>query len=658
VTPGRRKLLLVSLVVLGAITALLLVVPLLLNQQRYRSLLADRVSRQLNRQVTAEGLRIRFLPRPGASILGVTIADRAPWSGTFIEAERLDVSLKLLPLLRGDLQVDQIRIERPRIRVAEGPDGWNIDDLVRPAERPLSAEQRRSQGTKPTKGQPIVPILLAGALRVSGGTLVVDRQSRGAGSTVLEIRDFNVDAGAPSPSTPVRIDVSGRLPGATSGSFELSCRARPEDADRLPLEAHLRIRDAAVPHLVSSLGLGAPSAGALGGTVDLEVLAAGDWPRLDFEANADLTRLAVALGDTPGRAPREKAWLRAKGHWDGEALDLREASLRWKEQAIDGRLHVATLTTPRIRFDLNAPRLDIEPLLAIASALNSNESLTHTARRGGDRAARPSDTRERTSQADGVELEGRVRSGAVHWRGVLLTAVETDLRYARGLLAIRRLRGGFYGGVLSGDAALVLRGRNPRTSIKARLQDVQVEPLLKALHEERWRLSGIMALDSSLELVGRPGPGALAKAIGQGDLIVTGGRVTGYPPLEKVTRTFDPILKEVGASARLNEFDRLTAHWTLNNGTLATRDLLLQRAGGTLSASGSMNVLTDTLDFDVRAKVARATLEAKVSGNRADPVVTVDVGRIERRIKTEVGRALKDEKGKAWEKMLRELLAR
>jgi AsmA protein len=651
-------LLLVSLAVLGAIAALLLVTPRLLDQERYRSLLADRVSRQLDRQVAAEGLRIRFLPSPGASILGVTIADRAPWSGTFIEAERLDVNLKLLPLLRGDFQVTRIRIDRPRIRVVQGPAGWNIDDLVGPAARPPSTEQRRGQGTKPAKGQPMLPILLAGAMSVRGGTLVVDRHSRGTGPTVLEIRDLNVDAGAPSPSTPIRIDVSGRLPGEASGSFELSCRARPEDADRLPLEAHLRIRDAAVPHLVSSLGLDAPSAGALSGTVDLEVRAAGDWPRLDVEADADLTRLAVALGDTGGKAPGEKMRLHAKGQWDGEALDLRETSLRWKEQAINGRLRVATLTTPRIRFDLDTPRLEIDPLLAIATDLNTDGSSTHAAWRGGDRRARSSDTRERTSRADGVELEGRVRSGAVHWRGVLLTAVETDLRYARGLLAIRRLRGGLYGGVLSGDAALALHGREPRTSIKAHLEGVQVEPLLKALHGERWRLSGIMALDSSLELVGRPGPGALANAVGQSDLVVTGGRVTGYPPLDKVTQTFDLILKEVGVSARLNEFDRLTAHWTLNNGVLTTRDLLLQRAGGTLSAAGSMNLVDRTLDFDVKAKVAKATLEARVSGTPADPVVTVDVGRIERRIKTEVGKALKDERGKAWGKMLRELLAR
>jgi AsmA protein len=648
----------VSLAVVGAIAALLLVAPRLLNQERYRSLLADRVGRQLNRRVAAEGLRIRLLPSPAASILGVTIADRVPWSGSFVEAERLDVSLQLLPLLRGDLQVGQIRIDRPRIRIRGGPHGWNIDDLIGPAARQPLAELRRGQGTKPARGQSMLPALLAGTLSIRGGTLVVDRQSRGAGSTVLEIRDLNLEAVAPSPSAPFRIDVGGRLPGEAAGSFELSCRARPDDADRLPLEGHLRIRDAALPHLLSSFGLDAPSAGAFGGTADLEIRAEGEWPRLTVEANADLSIPVVALGDTPGATRGERIRVQAKGQWDGEALDLRETTLRWKEQAITGRLHVATLTTPRIRFDLNAPRLEIEPLLAIAVDFAPDTGSTRAARRRGDAGARPRDARDRAGPADGIELDGRIRSDEVRWRGVLVTAVESDVRYAGGLLAIRRFRGGFYGGALSGDAALGLRGREPRTSIKARLEGVQVEPLLKALRDEPMSFSGTMALDSSLELTGRPGPGALARAVGHSDLVVTGGRVTGYPPLDKVTRTFDPILKEVGVSARLNEFDRLTAHWTLKNGILATRDLLLQRAGGTLSAAGSMSVLTDTLDFDVKVKVARATLEATVRGSPADPVVTVDVGRIERRIKTEVGRALKDERSKAWGKMLREMLAR
>jgi hypothetical protein len=190
------------------------------------------------------------------------------------------------------------------------------------------------------------------------------------------------------------------------------------------------------------------------------------------------------------------------------------------------------------------------------------------------------------------------------------------------------------------------------------MERVQTEPLLKALQEERWTLSGIMTLDSNLELFGEPGTGALARAVGHSDLVVTGGRLTGYPPLERVTRSFDPVLKGAGTSSALNEFDRLSAHWTLDKGTLRTRDLLLQRVGAKLLAAGSMNLQDQRLDFDVTARVARATLEAKVSGTTTDPVVTPQVGRIEQRIKTEVGRILKGGKGEALGKVLRELVPR
>jgi hypothetical protein len=182
--------------------------------------------------------------------------------------------------------------------------------------------------------------------------------------------------------------------------------------------------------------------------------------------------------------------------------------------------------------------------------------------------------------------------------------------------------------------------------------------LLKALHEEQWKLSGVMTLDSNLELLGAPGPGALTRAVGHSDLVVTGGRLTGYPPLERVTRTFDPILKGAGASTALNEFERLSAHWTLDRGTLRTTDLVLRREGARLLAAGSLNLQDQQLDFDVTAKVARATLEAKVSGTPTDPVVIPQTGRIEQRIKTEVGKILKGEKGEALGKVLRELLPR
>jgi hypothetical protein len=471
----------------------------------------------------------------------------------------------------------------------------------------------------------------------------------------------HIDVAAPVSSGPVRIEVGGTLPGEASGSFELVGNMRTEDDDRLPVEAQLSVRRVDAARLVSQFGFSVSPPERLRGTVDLEVKGTGDWPRLDLQVEANLLRLGLASDGTSQKAPGEEAWLRAKGHWDGEVLDLPETTLRWKGQSITGRLRAVSLMSPRIDLDLSIPELDIESALGIVTS--STPGTARTEETGGRRGRRAvpngSDLVEaQAASPDGPQIRGRFRSNAVRWRGLVLTGAEGDFRYRGGTLAIQRLRGGFYGGSLSSGASLDWRRRPSRSVITAHMERVQTEPLLKALQEEQWKLSGIMTMDSNLELLGAPGRGALARAVGHSDLVVTGGRLTGYPPLERVTRTFDPILKGAGASTALNEFDRLSAHWTLDRGTLRTRDLVLQREGAKLLAAGSMNLQDQRLDFDVTARVARATLEAKVSGTPTDPVVIPQTGRIEQRVKTEVGKILKGERGEALGKVLREFLPR
>ena len=111
-------------------------------------------------------------------------------------------------------------------------------------------------------------------------------------------------------------------------------------------------------------------------------------------------------------------------------------------------------------------------------------------------------------------------------------------------------------------------------------------------------------------------------------------------------------------SLNLNEFDRLSAHWTLDSGILRTRDLTLLRDGAKFYAVGSANLLNQTLDFDVTAKLAKTTLEAKVQGPSSDPVVTPQMGRIEGRIKTDVGKLLGKDRDKELGKMLKQLFNR
>jgi hypothetical protein len=64
------------------------------------------------------------------------------------------------------------------------------------------------------------------------------------------------------------------------------------------------------------------------------------------------------------------------------------------------------------------------------------------------------------------------------------------------------------------------------------------------------------------------------------------------------------------------------------------------------------------MDFDVTAKVAKTTLEVKVQGTSSDPVVTPQAGRVEGRIKTDVGKLLGPDRNKELGKVLRQLLSR
>ena len=677
-TRGGRWWLLGWLLVLGGLVVALFVGPLLLDQERYRGIFASRASQLLNRTVTASSLRVHLLPSPGVTIRDLIVADRAPWSEPFLDAEQLHVALKLLPLLKGEIQVRSIRIDRPHIRLARGPDGWNLDDLIRPTARGVAAEPRHTEGARVARGQPALPILVAGALAIRHGALVLENPLHPYGPARLELKDVNLDISAPVPRSPLRIHASGPLPGNVSGSFDLTGNIQPHEGDRQPIEVEFHARGIEAAQLASSLGVprSSPSVAALSGTFDVEAKAVGEWPRFDLQTDVDLQRVGVTPprlkhvgtgGEEHSKAPGDKARLLAKGRWGDDGLDLPQVNLLWNGQATTGRLHLATQKPPRLLFWLDTPNLSIEPIVALVAAAGSGADpsppalASHPAPRTSAPPPSPSPLREGGMGGGdaGLQVEGHLRSGVLRWGKLALTTAEGDLRYCCGLLTIHRLHGGFYGGTLLGDATLSFSRQAPHTRVTTQLEGVQIEPLLAAIQEPQWRLRGMMTLSSKMEISGQLGPGALARASGQTDIAVTNGRVTGYAPLERLSKTVDPILKGLGVpSPTLNEFDRLSAHLTLDGGILRTRDLTLLRDGAKFYAAGSFNLLNQTMDFDVTARVAKATLEAKVQGTSSDPVVTPQMGRIEGRIKTEVSKLMGDDRNKELGKVLRQLFSR
>jgi hypothetical protein len=220
------------------------------------------------------------------------------------------------------------------------------------------------------------------------------------------------------------------------------------------------------------------------------------------------------------------------------------------------------------------------------------------------------------------------------------------------------LQANFLDGRLVAKGEVDLRSRTPRVSLTSRLEHVATEPLGKALALGNWKLTSDLSSENQVEFAGASVSDILGSATGGGAIQLGRGRLTDYRPLDRLAEVVTPVLAAQGVRVRLNEFEQLTGHYTLDKGMLRTQDVTLTKTEGTVTAVGTLGLLDSSLDFDVVAKLGRATVEAKVTGTTAQPIVVPKLARLQRKIENELDKALPGEQGRGLKELFKGLFNR
>ncbi len=210
----------VLLVVLAAAA-----LPSLVNLERYRTVLAQRVGKTLGREVTLGVLRINLWRGIGAEVEGIQVG-QAPGFGAepLLSAEALRVRVQLLPLLQGQVKVTSAVLERPRVRLVHAQDGhWSVDDLFK-SPAPQGPARPQVEGARPGKA-PLLGGLVLSQLAVRNGEITLVEQ---AGATPLSVTlgDVDLTLRQSSPSEPIELRSRARL-AAWCTSSRLSCTSDP-----------------------------------------------------------------------------------------------------------------------------------------------------------------------------------------------------------------------------------------------------------------------------------------------------------------------------------------------------------------------------------------------------------------------------------------------
>jgi hypothetical protein len=326
-----RILVLIAVVLAALIAAGLVAVSRFVVWDDYRAELTAQAEAMTGRDVAIDGrIDLNLLPRPTLSLARTTLASRPDADdGVRLEVDRLDLELKPLPLLRGRLDVQAVRLVRPVWRVAPAPDG-------------------RSQLMQLAGVAAWLPIASDGPtrLKVVDGRAALPEFAFGRESRLDQV---NLELSAAEPGGAVALDGTLALNGQPLRLDARFGRMTQERSTTLRLELS-----------TEGLGEAGASTATFGGVVWWRVDAPGmrgEVTVLGDDARSTIGALRNALGrETAPLPPWLAAPFRATGRvgLENDRLELSGVALELDGTELDGRLGVILAARPEIDLEIHA----------------------------------------------------------------------------------------------------------------------------------------------------------------------------------------------------------------------------------------------------------------------------------------------------------------
>jgi len=339
----KRRILILSGVLVVLLLLAALVLPYFIDVDSHRPDIEAALASALGREVRLGALRLRILPLPALTAAGITIADDKTYGDEpFLKADRCAVSVRIFPLLRGEVAVDSVSVDSPRVRLRRKADRtWNVASLAREEAPPGSAPGAApaAPGAKPAAGSGAGASkektaggvsLSVRRLSISGGNVtLVDEGLEPGRKTTTELNEISLVVRDLSAASPVRVDLSFRIAGA--GGVSLQGKVGPPPASGSgagwPVDGKLELDGfdgkAAAPYLAEFTGLKIH-----GGKLDLDISLGGAVPgKLEGEGSAVLSDIEADPLMGGGAPVRLSGKVALAGSYDGDETRLKKCDV-------------------------------------------------------------------------------------------------------------------------------------------------------------------------------------------------------------------------------------------------------------------------------------------------------------------------------------------
>jgi uncharacterized protein involved in outer membrane biogenesis len=308
-----------------------------------RQPLLDKVSASLGRPVHAADIKTTLGWGIDADITGVQIGDDPAISDKpFVEASDVYAKLRLIPLLGRRIEVSEVVLDKPVIRIVQGRDGTYNVSTIGSGKRNTAARESEAKGpstlTEPARRSSRLDRLQVKDFSITNGTVIY--QPAGAADVAsinaidLTVRNFDFTSAFTvvltfaALSDKQNFDLSATIgPLINNGAIDLNAIPLSLKASVGPI---LLSQLKAIPMFAKSI----PPKLAIADPVVFAANADGNADTIKFNLSSDLSAVAIAFGDSFNKPSGLALKISAEGVRTGAGIDVTLANLALGDLAI------------------------------------------------------------------------------------------------------------------------------------------------------------------------------------------------------------------------------------------------------------------------------------------------------------------------------------
>ncbi len=628
------------------------------DPNRYKGQIEGIVKEKTGRTLRLSGdLEVAFWPSLGAKVNGLTLSEHSP-DQQFLSLDSAHASVAVLPLLRGAVVVDGIRVSGLKANVVKNKDGtFNFSDLLEPEKSGEKKPEKKAEERKEEGGQAV-------AFDIAG--IHVDRSAVSyrdlASGQALALSDFSLDTGriaqqangklslkaaakGEGPDIDLKLDVAGQykfdLPakafslssldakvnGAAAGIRDLAFLAKGDvaanpDKKEYHLKGFTLEAKGAMPDQSFEAKLAAPQVDiaadkAKGGAINVdarvkqatrEIQAALRLSGVEGSAKAlSVPKLAAEITMSGEGVPQKSVKIPVNGSLradlEKQTLDADLAS-KFDESSIRAKLGLAKFSPPAYLFDINVDRLNVDRYLpAEEKPVTQPGAGQKPPAQGKPQADTPVDL----SALKALDANGKLQVGSLQVKGVKLANVKAQVKAANGRLEVAPHSANLYGGAVSGALSAQADGR---VSVKESLAGIAIGPLLRdAAQKDILEGNGNLALDVN---AGGKSVNAMKQSLaGTARLQLKDGAIKGINIAEVLRKAKTALAskeaKVQAAETQKTDFSELSASFTIKNGVAHNEDLDVKAPLFRIGGKGDIDIANSKIDYVTKATVVATT---------------------------------------------------